>query len=123
MAVFQLGGKEVQVDPWKTSWPWSYVKKQQGVEVKVNPSSHWWCLWLCDSTDDVDAITCTARLTSALEEGTTIEGKCSSCGDLTVKSGASWGFSAPWLYQGAEFTGTVEIDAKVYGFEGQLLYS
>jgi hypothetical protein len=121
--VFQLGGKDVHVEPWKTSWPLSYFYKQQGVEVKVNPDSHWWCLWLCDTTDDVDRISCSARLLAVLEGDATIDGMCSSCGDLTVKSGASWGFSPPWVYQRADFEGAVEIDGRTYGFNGQFLYT
>jgi hypothetical protein len=95
VSVFQLGGKEVHVETWKTSWPLSYIYKQQGVEVKVNPDSHWWCVWLCDTTDDVDRISCTARLLAVLESDAIVDATCSRCRDLTVKSGASWGSRLP----------------------------
>jgi hypothetical protein len=123
MPVFQLGGKDVHVEAWKTSWPASIFYKRQGVEVKIDPSSHWWCLWLCDSTDSVDRISCTAELRAVLEGDATVEGTCSSCGDLTVKSGASWGVSAPWLYQRADFQGTVVVDGATYAFKGDVLYT
>jgi len=31
------------------------------------------------------------------------------------------GFSAPWLYQRADFEGAVVIDGPTYGFKGQVL--
>src|SRR4029450_8323100 len=64
MAVFNLGGTDVHVNAWQTPWPLSVVYKQQGIEVTVNPERHWWCLWLCQTTDDVDVIDCAADLIS-----------------------------------------------------------
>ncbi len=37
MTVFNIAGRDVHVDTYKTSWPWSVVWKQQGVEIQVNP--------------------------------------------------------------------------------------
>src|SRR5207244_13412794 len=123
VAVCELGRKEVHVQPAQASWPLSIVYKQQAVEVQISPERHWWCLWLCTSTDDVDKISCTAQLRAVLEGDATIEGECSSCGDLTNSSNASWGVSAPWLYQRADFSGAVVISGKGYPFEGSVLYT
>jgi hypothetical protein len=123
MAVFQLGGKNIQVDPYKTSWPASIFYKRQGVQIQVNPDSHWWCLWLCSSTDDVDQIGCSIVLHSSLVQDTESKGSCANCGDLTVEGPATWGFSAPWPYGSVDYRGTVEIDGNTYAFEGSLVYS
>jgi len=123
MPVFQLGGREVHVEPWTTWWPLSIINKQQGVEVKVNPDRHWWCLWICETTDEVDSIQCRAELTSTFAANATIDGQCSSCGDLIVKSQSTWGVSAPWLYARADFSGVVRISGQGYSFEGQFLYT
>jgi hypothetical protein len=123
MPVFELGGKEVHVEPWSTWWPLSIFYKQQGVEVKISPDRHWWCLWLCETTDDVERIGCEARLSGALAPDATLEGECSSCGDLTLRSAASWGVSAPWLYQRADFSGSITVDRNSYPFRGSVLYT
>ena len=123
MAVFQLGGKSIQVDPYKTSWPASIFYKRQGVQVQVNPDSHWWCLWLCSSTDDVDQIGCAIVLHSSLEQTTEAKGSCRKCGDLTVEGPATWGFSSPWPYGSVDYSGTVQIEGTTYPFQGSLVYS
>jgi len=123
MAVFQLGGKSIQVDPYKTSWPASIFYKRQGVQVQVNPDSHWWCLWLCSSTDDVDQIGCSIVLHSSLEQDTEAKGSCRKCGDLTVEGPSTWGFSSPWPYGSVDYGGTVQIDGTTYPFQGSLVYS
>jgi len=123
MAVFQLGGKSIQVDPYKTSWPASIFYKRQGVQVQVNPDSHWWCLWLCSSTDDVDQIGCAIVLHSSLEQDTEAKGSCRKCGDLTVEGPATWGFSSPWPYGSVDYGGTVQIEGTTYPFQGSLVYS
>jgi len=79
MAVFQLGGKNIQVDTYQTSWPVSIFYKRQGVKVQVNPDSHWWCLWLCSSTDDVDQLGCSIVLHSSLVPDTEAKDSCTSC--------------------------------------------
>ena len=123
MAVFQLGGKSIQVDPYKTSWPASIFYKRQGVQVQVNPDSHWWCLWLCSSTDDVDQIGCAIVLHSSLEQDTEAKSSCRKCGDLTVEGPATWGFSSPWPYGSVDYSGTVQIEGTTYPFQGSLVYS
>ena len=62
MTVFNIAGRQVHVNPYKTPWPVSIIFKQQGVEIQVNPQRHWWCLWLCTTTGDADAIECTIQL-------------------------------------------------------------
>ena len=123
MAVFQLGGKNIQVDPDKTSWPASIFHKRQGVKVQVNPDSHWWCLWLCSSTDDVHQIGCSIVLHSALQPDTDAKGSCTKCGDLSVEGPATWGFSAPWPYGSVDFSGTVQFGGNTHAFQGSLAFS
>ncbi len=123
MAVFQLGGKNIQVDTYQTSWPASIFYKRQGVKIQVNPDSHWWCLWLCSSTDDIDEIGCTIVLHSSLEQDTEAKDSCTSCGDLTVEGPATWGYSPPWPYGTVDYNGTVRIDGTTYPFEGSLVFS
>ena len=123
MAVFQLGGKSIQVDPYKTSWPASIFYKRQGVQVQVNPDSHWWCLWLCSSTDNVNQIGCGIALHSSLVQDADAKGSCTNCGDLTVEGPAAWGVSGPWPYGSVDYSGTVQIDGSTYAFKGSLVYS
>jgi hypothetical protein len=123
MAVFELGGKTIQVDPHRTWWPLSVFYKRQGVSVQVDPETHWWCAWLCSTTDDVDMIECPILLKSALVPDVEANGSCTDCGDLTVDGPASYGFSGPWPYDSVEFKGTVRIDGSGYGFSGVLVYS
>jgi len=122
MAVFQLGGKNIQVDTDQTSWPWSVVYKSQGVKIQVSPDSHWWCLWLCSSTDDIDQISCSIVLHSSLVPDTEAKGSCTNCGDLSVDGPASWGFSGPWPYATVDYSGTARIDGTTYPFEGSLVF-
>src|SRR5437016_12599665 len=77
--VFQLGGKKIQVDTYKTSWPLNIFYKRQGVQIQVNPDSHWWCLWLCSSTDDIQAIDCTIVLRSSLGQDNSAKDSCTNC--------------------------------------------
>jgi len=123
MAVFQLGGKNIQVDPDKTSWPASIFHKRQGVKVQVNPDSHWWCLWLCSSTDDVDQIGCAIELHSSLEQDYGTKDSCTNCGDLTVEGPATYGFSSPWPYGSVDFSGTVQFGGNTHAFQGSLAFS
>jgi hypothetical protein len=122
MAVFNLGGKDVHVNAWQTPWPLSVVYKQQGIEVTVNPERHWWCLWLCQTTDDVDVIDCAADLISTFAANSGIASKCENCGDLVLRSAATVGFSAPWLYDRADFSGGITFDGSRFEFKGSLHY-
>jgi hypothetical protein len=106
-----------------TPWPLSVVFRQQGVSVTINPQRHWWCLWLCTSTDDVGAIACEADLHAVLEGDAHISGTCSNCGDLTIRSGGSSGWSPPWLYQSADFRGRIVIGDSGFAFDGSFVYS
>jgi hypothetical protein len=62
MTVFNIAGRDVQVDTYKTWWPLSVVWKQQGVEIQVNHETHWWCAWLCTTTENAKSIECTIKL-------------------------------------------------------------
>ena len=119
---FQVAGKKVQVETYKTSWPLSVVWKKQGVQVKVNPHGHWYCLWLCESTDKVDEIHCSIRMTGPLAREFDGTGSCRSCGDLTVAAPGSAGFSAPWLYQQVSFEGTIKNGSAAGSFSGNLVF-
>jgi hypothetical protein len=123
MPVYDLGGYDVHVVPWQTSWPVSIFYKQQGVEVKINPESHWWCLWLCSTTEEIDHVDLRAELTSALVPNAVIDASCDECGDLTARSEPSWGYSAPWVYLRADFAGSIRVEGGSYSFKGQFLYS
>jgi hypothetical protein len=61
MTVFNIAGRDVQVDTYKTWWPLSVVWKQQGVEIQVNPETHWWCAWLCTTTENAKSIVRSCR--------------------------------------------------------------
>jgi hypothetical protein len=123
MTVFNIAGRNVQVDTYQTPWPASIFFKQQGVKIQVNPQSHWWCLWLCSTTDNADAIECTINLEGALVPPVTARNSCTRCGDLTVRSSGSVGVSAPWQFQGVEFNGTVRFADGSGAIAGSLMYS
>ena len=123
MTVFNIAGRKVQVDTYKTSWPLSIFWKQQGVEIQVNPQTHWWCLWLCTTTDKANSIDCTINLQSAIVPAVTAKNSCTNCGDLIVKSGGSVGFGAPWQFQSVEFDGNVRFDDGAGIITGVLLFS
>ncbi len=123
MTVFNIAGRDVHVDTYKTSWPWSVVWKQQGVEIQVNPETHWWCAWLCTTTENAKSIECTIKLESAIVPAVTAQNSCTNCGDLTVKSDGTVGFSAPWQFQSVEFVATVRFDDGAGEIEGALVYS
>ena len=123
MTVFNVAGRDVQVDTYKTSWPLSIVWKQQGVEIQVNPQTHWWCAWLCTTTDKANSIECTIRLESAIVPAVTAKKSCTNCGDLTVKSDGSVGFGAPWQFQSVEFDGTVRFEDGAGTIKGALVFS
>jgi len=123
MTVFKIAGRDVQVDTYQTSWPVSVFWKQQGVRIQVNPQTHWWCAWLCTTTDNAKAIECTIRLESAIVPAVTAKNSCTNCGDLTIRSGGSVGFSAPWQFQSVEFDGNVRFDDGAGEVKGTLIYS
>ena len=91
--------------------------------MKVDPERHWWCLWICQSTTDVEKIECAAELSSAIAPPAQISSSCTRCGDLVIRSASSWGYSAPWLYQRADFSVSVTIGGQGYSVKGELLYS
>jgi len=123
MTVFNIAGRNVQVDTYQTPWPVSIFFKQQGVRIQVNPQTHWWCLWLCTTTDNADAIECTIKLESALVPPVTARNSCTRCGDLTVRSAGAAGFSGPWPFQSVEFKGSVRFDNGAGAITGSLVYS
>src|SRR5438876_1317909 len=52
---YNFGGQTVSVTP-RSVYYWFY--RSQGVSIEVSPERHWWCLWICTTTTDVDAIQC-----------------------------------------------------------------
>ncbi len=123
MTVFNIAGRDVHVDTYKTSWPWSVVWKQQGVEIQVNPETHWWCAWLCTTRENAKSIECKIKLESAIVPAVTSQNSCTNCGDLTVRSDGTAGFSAPWQFQSVEFVATVRFDDGAGEIKGALVYS
>jgi hypothetical protein len=89
----------------------------------VNPDSHWWCLWLCSSTDDIQAIDCTTVLHSSLGPDGSAKDSCTSCGDLTVAGPATWGVSAPLAYGSVDFGGSVRTEGETWALAGTLVFS
>ena len=67
MSVFKIAGRDIHVNTYRTPWPASILFKQQGVEVQVNPQRHWWCLWLCTTTDNAKRLEFEITLESAVE--------------------------------------------------------
>jgi hypothetical protein len=122
MTVFNIAGRHVQVDPYKTPWPVSIVFKQQGVEIQVNPQRHWWCLWLCTTTDNAKSMECTITLESP-GVAVTASKSCTRCGDLTVRSSGSVGIGAPWEFQSVTYKGSVQFDDGSGSIGGSLVYS
>jgi hypothetical protein len=123
MSVFSIAGRKVQVDTYQTPWPASVFFKQQGVRIQVNPQTHWWCAWLCTTTDNADAIDCAIELKSVLVPPVTARNSCTRCGDLTVRGSGSVGFSGPWPFQSVEFKGTVRFPDGAGTIAGALVYS
>jgi len=123
MAVHHLGGKDIQVDTTDYSFPISIFYRQPGITIQVNPSTHWYCLWLCSSTDTIDAIACDIQLSGPSVSPGEGQGSCRNCGDLTVR-GPSWGgFRVPNPYTSVSYKGTVKIDGATYAFDGLLNFS
>jgi hypothetical protein len=123
MTVFNIAGRKVQVDPYKTWWPLSVVFKQQGVKIQVNPQTHWWCLWLCTTTDNADAMECSIFLKGAIAPEVGKQDSCTRCGDLTITSDGSVGFSAPWEFQTVDFKGSVRFGNDGGPIVGSLVFS
>ena len=123
MAVFHIAGRDVHVDTYKTSWPLSVFWKQQGIEIQVNPQTHWWCAWLCTTTDNAKSIQCTIILESAIVPAVTAQKSCTNCGDLTIRSDGTLGFRAPWEFQSVVFRGSVSFDDGVGPIDVVLLFS
>jgi hypothetical protein len=123
MTVINIAGRNVHVNTYQTPWPASIFFKQQGVRIQVNPQTHWWCLWLCTTTDNADSIECAINLHSALVPDVTASNSCTRCGDLTVRSSGSVGFSGSWQFQSVDFQGIVRFNNGSGAIGGSLLYS
>jgi hypothetical protein len=123
MATYQLGGKEIRVDRYITSWPISIFYMRQGVEIKVNPERHWWCLWICTSTDAIDEISCKIELTGKVLPQVDVGDSCRNCGDLTVEGPAFWGVSLPRQYEIVNYAGSVKIAGTPYAFTGSMQFT
>ena len=121
--IFNIAGEDVQVDTYQTPWPLSVVWKQQGIKIQVNPQTHWWCAWLCTTTDNAKSIECTIFLESAIVPGVTAKKSCANCGDLTIRSDGTLGFRAPWEFQSVVFKGSVSFDDGAGPIDGVLVYS
>jgi hypothetical protein len=112
---FNLGGERIEVRA-KSRYYWFYRK--QGLSIRVSPESHWWCLWLCSSTTDVDSIRCSAVLTSNTVADYETSGSCSDCGSLTLWGPTYWGAGVPQAYQTVRYSGSAVINGEAYPFSG-----
>lgn len=115
MTDFNLGGERIEVRA-KSRYYWFY--RRQGLSIRVSPESHWWCLWLCGSTTDVDAIRCSAVLTSTTVADYETSGSCSDCGSLALWGPKFYGLGVPQAYQTVRYSGSVVIDGEAHSFSG-----
>jgi hypothetical protein len=112
---FELGGERVVVRS-KSRYFWFY--RRQGLSVEVSPDSHWWCLWLCTTTTEVDSIRCSMVLTSDVLSDCETSKSCSDCGSLTLWGPAMYGAGVPQAYQTVRYSGAVVISGVAYPFSG-----
>ena len=115
MTDFNFGGERIEVRA-KSRYFWFY--RRQGLSIQVSPHSHWWCLWFCSSTTDVNSIRCSGVLTSTTVAEYEIDGSCSDCGSLTLWGPAFWGAAVPQAYQTVRYSGTIVIKGEAYEFSG-----
>jgi hypothetical protein len=115
MAQFELGGETIVVSA-KSRYYWFY--RRQGLSIQVSPKSHWWCLWLCTDTTEIDAIRCSVVLTSEVVSNYEASGSCTDCGGLTIWGPKYWGASVPQAYSAARYDGVAVIDDVPYPFNG-----
>jgi hypothetical protein len=118
MTVHQLGGEDVSVN---TASRYLWLQRKQGVSVVVSPSRHWWCLWLCSGSKEVEEITCDIVLSGTTQDAQA-RGSCRNCGRLTVWGPTFWGLGVPAAYQQVRYSGSVKINGQVHTFSGSLLY-
>ena len=119
MAVHEVGGQSVEVTA-KSTYYWFY--RRQGISVKVSPRRHWWCLWLCSSTTEIDAIRCTAVLSGVVADYEAT-GSCTECGSLSIMGPSFWGGSVSQAYQQARYEGNVTIDGQSHSISGSITFS
>ncbi len=115
MTIFSLGGKRVVV---KTTSTYLFFYRRQGLSVEVNPSSHWWCLGLCTTTDEIDALRCAAEF---VRDGDVVDqksGTCADCGSLGLNGPRQYGYGVPQAYQLARYQGVATISGNTYSFSG-----
>jgi hypothetical protein len=95
--------------------------RRQGISISINPETHWWCLWLCSTTTNVEHIS--ASITLGGGAGYVGEsGQCSNCGSLSVWGptywGIGWNVSVPQAYQVVYWYGLVQANHAYYPFQG-----
>jgi hypothetical protein len=116
---YQFGGKTIQVNT-RSVYYWFY--RSQGVSIEVDPERHWWCLWVCTTTSDIDRIQCSIVLTGFAQEAQA-SGACNGCGSLNVMGPGYWGLGVPQGFQRVTYTGTVQINRITYPIGGAMLYT
>lgn len=95
MPQYHFGGETVVLSPRDVNY---LIARQQGVTIEVSPQRHWWCLWLCSTTNSIQSIECAITLNGpsapSISEGTS----CTKCGSLSVWGPVRWGFLPPQDY-------------------------
>lgn len=118
MPVHEVGGESVEVSTRTRNF---FFYKSQGIRIEVSPERHWWCLWLCSTTKEIDLIQCSIILSDSGEPAEA-SGSCEDCGDLNVMGPSFWGFNFPWPYARVAYQGVVQIDGERYSISGTILY-
>ena len=97
-----------------------FVFRQQGVSIQVNPETHWWCLWLCASTTNVQQISASIALSGANVAHATDQ--CTNCGSLNVMGPTYWGINVPKAFERVGWSGTIRANGVTYQFSGAGLF-
>jgi hypothetical protein len=109
------GGLAIAVAPSDENF-WFF--RRQGISVSINPETHWWCLWLCSTTTNVEHISASITLAGGAGYVGASE-QCSNCGSLSVWGPSYWGFGVPQAYQVVYWYGLVQANHSYYPFQGQ----
>jgi hypothetical protein len=98
----------------------AFFFRQQGVSIQINPETHWWCLWLCSSTTNVQKISASIALGGA--NVAHAADHCTNCGSLNVMGPGYWGINFPKAYEKVAWSGTIRANSVTYSFSGTGLY-
>jgi hypothetical protein len=117
--IYDRGGESVDVNA-RNLYLWVY--RSQGISVEISPDRHWWCLWICTTTTDVDSIQFTILLEGQVLPPVRASASCTNCGSMNVVGWSGWGAGVPQAYQRVTYNGTVKIKGVPYAIEGVTLF-